>query len=417
MSRLHPSLCIVAAACLALATGNPGVHAQEARPADRAAARPCRVLYLTHSQGYNHSVLGLSEKILTELGRKTNAFKLTALAGYKQDPDKIDLSRITPAFLKQFDAIVFYTSGQLPLTDDQKKAIVDFVKSGKGFVGIHAATDTFRETPDAWPEFGEMIGARFKKHGPRNDVPVVITIDEPGHPVTRMLPAEWKIADEIYQFVEPVPRDKFRVVMSIHADKLDEAALKAHAMQKGKTYEVAWCREYGKGRTFYTSLGHRDDVWTNPLYQEHLVAGIRWVMGDVPDSSATRKPQAGFWADFQKGREGAKISIAQAAVNPAGPFAAAIETYRLDTGAYPEKLADLVNKPSDEETAKKWNGPYFKDAKSLKDPWGQEILFKMPGKHKPETYDLWSAGPDGQSGTSDDIGNWAPPRQSRRGRS
>ncbi|HOW19057.1 MAG TPA: hypothetical protein PLC79_08470, partial [Phycisphaerae bacterium] len=106
--------------------------AAEADAAKTPGARPKKVLYLTHSQGFNHPVLGLTEKILPELGRKSGAFEVTCLAGYKQKPDQIDLSMITPDYLKQFDAIIFYTTGALPLKPEQKKAIIDFVKSGKG---------------------------------------------------------------------------------------------------------------------------------------------------------------------------------------------------------------------------------------------------------------------------------------------
>jgi type 1 glutamine amidotransferase len=238
-----------------------------------------RVLYLTHSQGYNHPVLGLSEKTLTEMGEKSGAFKVTCLEGYKQKPDKIDLSMITPEYLKQFDAIIFYTTGELPLKPEQKKAIIDFVKGGKGFVGIHSATD-YCTKPDYWPEFVDMLGPHFKTHG-ANDAPLFIKVEDPKFPATKMLPSDWKIADEMYQVVEPVPRDKFRILLTVDTEKSDPENLKKNKMEKGKTYEVSWCRNFGKGRVFYTSLGHREDVWTNKLYQEHVIGGIKWAIGEV----------------------------------------------------------------------------------------------------------------------------------------
>ncbi len=247
------------------------------------AAKPKRILYLTHSAGFNHPVLGLSEKVLTELGEKSGAFKVTCLEGYKQKGDKIDLSMITPDYLKQFDGIVFYTTGALPLKDEQKKAIIDFIKGGKACVGIHAATD-YSDRPGYWPEFVDLFGPRFKTHG-GNDAPLVMKIEDPKHPATAMLPPDWKIADEMYQFIGPVPRDKFRILISVDTEKSDAAALAKHKMEKGKVYEVSWCRRYGKGRMFYTSLGHREDVWQNKLYQEHLVAGIRWALGDLKGSA------------------------------------------------------------------------------------------------------------------------------------
>lgn len=259
---------LAAAACVSVAFG--------AEPA--AKGSPKKVLYLTHSAGFNHGVLGFSEKMLQEMGKKSGAFEVTCLEGYKQKGDKIDLSMITPEYLKQFDGIIFYTTGKLPLKDDQKKAIIDFVRGGKGFIGIHSATDYSGEA-GYWPEFVEMVGPRFKTHG-ANDAVLVLKIKDPTHPSTEMLPHEWKIADEMYQFVEPVPtgKGKFHMLITVDTEKSDAEALKKHKMEKGKTYEVAWCRPFGKGRVFYTSLGHREDVWTNELYQKHLIAGIKWAM-------------------------------------------------------------------------------------------------------------------------------------------
>jgi len=380
-----------------------GAEEEKEKPAGPAAKKR-HILYLTHSQGFNHPVLALSEKTLTEMGRKSGAFEVTALEGYKQKPDKIDLSIITPEYLRQFDAIVFYTTGELPFTAGQKKAIVEFVKSGRGIVGIHGATDTYREKPEAFPEWAEMLGARFRTHGPKNDVPVIIDVKDRRHPATRMLPAEWKIADEIYQFAAPVPRDKFRILMSIDGSKLSEESLKAHAMEKGRTYEVAWCRDYGKGRVFYTSLGHRDDVWTNPLYQQHLIAGIRWAMGDLEGDATPTEPKAGR-SGFSRGRANAKIAAARVTVGAKGPIALAISLYRMHVGEYPTSLRELAEKPVDEEKAKKWRGPYVEKASALKDPWDQDLQYKVPGEHG-NAYDLWSIGPDGKDGTKDDIGNW-----------
>jgi type 1 glutamine amidotransferase len=273
-------LAVVMGAVVALGAVCSRAVAAEPGEAKAPAGKTRKVLYLTHSQGFNHPVLGLSEKLLPEMGKKSGAFEVTCLQGYKQKPDKIDLSMITPEYLKQFDAIIFYTTGELPLKPEQKKAIVDFVRGGKGIVGIHSATD-FSKKPDYWPAFKEMFGAIFKTHG-ANDAPLILKIEDPTHPATKMLPAEWKIADEMYQFAEPVPRDKFHILISVDTEKSDPANLAKNKMEKGKVYDVAWCRTFGKGRVFYTSLGHREDVWENKLYQEHLVAGIKWAMGEGP---------------------------------------------------------------------------------------------------------------------------------------
>lgn len=102
----------------------------------------------------------------------------------------------------------------------------------------------------------------------------------------------------------------------------------------------------------------------------------------------------------------AKIGIAKAAVAKGGATALALDLYRTHVGKYPESLKELSEKPSDEEQAKKWNGPYINDPGALKDPWEHEYQYKCPGEHNQDSYDLWSWGPDGQDGTDDDIGNW-----------
>src|ERR1041384_6549640 len=131
-----------------------------------------KVLYLTHSAGFKHDVLPVSEEIMKEMGERTGAFEVTATK---------DCSLISRDSLKQYDAVVFYTTGELPLTDEQKAAFLDFIKSGKGFVGIHSATDTFYK----WPEYGELIGGYFNEHPWHQDV--TIKVEDRRHPATRHL--------------------------------------------------------------------------------------------------------------------------------------------------------------------------------------------------------------------------------------
>ncbi len=102
----------------------------------------------------------------------------------------------------------------------------------------------------------------------------------------------------------------------------------------------------------------------------------------------------------------ARLGIAQSTVTTGGPLDLAIALYRTHVRKYPRRLADLVNPPSHPSEAAKWIGPYIRDPNSFLDPWGAPLRYCMPGTHNPRTYDLWSVGPDGQSGTSDDIGNW-----------
>ena len=152
-------------------------------PTPAAAAVAARhILYLTHSAGYRHEVLPLSAQILQDIGRQSRAFDVTATD---------DCAVVTRESLTRFDAVVFFTSGDLPMSADQKAALLDFVQSGKGFVGIHSATDTFY----GWPEYGALVGAYFDGH-PWHQ-PVTLRVEDPSHPATAGLPPTFQIADEI----------------------------------------------------------------------------------------------------------------------------------------------------------------------------------------------------------------------------
>src|SRR5678816_731724 len=115
-----------------------------------------KLLFLTHAGLYKHTSLAPAEKSVTEWG-KTGGFDVTAVEGYKQDADKIDLSFLTPEYLAQYDGLMLMTNGNLPLTDAQKKMLVDYVKSGKGLIGTHCATLTMYDYPD----FGEILGGYY----------------------------------------------------------------------------------------------------------------------------------------------------------------------------------------------------------------------------------------------------------------
>lgn len=109
---------------------------------------------------------------------------------------------------------------------------------------------------------------------------------------------------------------------------------------------------------------------------------------------------------FINSSENAKISLCQSQLKDSGPISSAIDTFHLEVGRYPKELSELTQKPDDEEDAKKWHGPYIKDASSLKDPWDHEFKYVAPGKVRETSYDLWSLGKDGQDGSDDDITNY-----------
>lgn len=266
-----------ALAALALAAA-PAVRAADAASAAKPAGKTPKILMLTHYSGFKHSSLPVGEKVFMEMGKKSGVYEGTVVEGYKQDPKNPELSFLTRDYLKQFDGLFFFTQGDPPFTEEQHQAILDFVmKDGKAFVAVHCGGDTAHN----WPAYVENLsGGLFVHHGSGGQ-PLTLKIEDPKHPATKMLGAEWTIADEFYQF-DPatLSRDRVHVLMSVNTEKSD---LKNQAgMTVGGDYPLAWCKKSGAGRSFYTALGHREDVWENPVYQEHLLGGIKWALGLEP---------------------------------------------------------------------------------------------------------------------------------------
>jgi type 1 glutamine amidotransferase len=263
------------------------------------AASPKRVLVVTTTVGFRHSSIPTAEKILGELGQKSGAFTVDyarvdvyepQFKGADGKPDKakyepvvaaVLAEKMSAAALKNYDAVIFAnTTGDLPLPD--KEAFLNWIKSGKGFVGIHSAADTFDKTADypGYPPYIEMLGAAFKTHGAQVEVEAIN--QDKACAACRHLPEKWIVFDEIYQF-QSFDRAKVHGLLTL--DK--------HPNNKTPgDYPIAWIKEYGQGRVFYTSLGHREDMWdpnakgehkNSPeiaaAYQEHILGGIKWALG------------------------------------------------------------------------------------------------------------------------------------------
>jgi len=284
---LHALALITAACATAAQTPPPGIPTK-------------RLLFLTHAALYKHSSLAPAETAVTELGRQ-GGFDVTTLQGYNQDSDKIDLSFISREYLAQYDGLMLMTNGNLPLSLDQKKAIVEYVRDGNALVGVHCASLTLYD----YPEFGDVLGGYYR----RSIVPLnmmtagktgVLKVEDRGHPATKMLGSSWPIVEEFYQFGTAVwdasrptenisqvgrlhipmafSRDRVHVLLSLDTEKTDISDLGAEIV-KGGDYPQAWTRTFGKGRTFYTALGHRDEVWSDPTFRAHVLGGILWALG------------------------------------------------------------------------------------------------------------------------------------------
>lgn len=215
-----------------------------------------RVLMSRHSEGWEHTYLPHAEVAIKKLGKESGLFEAVTTARSKM---------INAEDLAKFDVLIFATTGELPLDDGQKKALLDFVRSGKGFVGIHNACDTLYE----WPEYGELIGAYFAGHPWHQEVTIIVEDTE--HPATCMLGQSFQVVDEIYT-MKSWDRSKTHVLMSLDNSSVDISK----GTRDDDDYAMGWCHEYGKGRVIYTALGHPDDLWEQDWFLEHILACIKW---------------------------------------------------------------------------------------------------------------------------------------------
>lgn len=237
------------------------------------AAEPKKVLVVTVTKGFRHSSIPTAMKVIGELGEKSKAFTVDFAF-----TDADIAAKMTPDKLKTYDGFIFAnTTGILPLPD--KAAFLDAIKSGKGFVGMHSASDTFHAPNNEVDPYIDMLGGEFQTHGAQ--VGVECLVEDRDHPATKPLGESHCIEQEEIYLIKSYDRTKVRelLVLDKHPNKKKEAG----------RFPVAWCKQYGEGKVFYTSLGHREDVWMNSQYQKHILGGIKWSLGLEAGSA---EPQA-----------------------------------------------------------------------------------------------------------------------------
>jgi uncharacterized protein len=257
-------------------------------------AAPKKVLFFTKSSGFEHDMIkerdgqmSKAAKILTELGAKNNIEFTFSKDG----------SLFTPEYLNKFDAYFFYTTGDLtdagsdknpPMTKEGKAAFLEAIHNGKGFIGTHAAADTFHSGGNpghgTWHTDGEdadpyikMLGGEFIIHGSQQAVHQIV-IDK-NFPGISNVPDDFGPTEEWYSLKNFAPNLHVLLVQDTSNMKKDQGGDKAGYDRPN--YPSTWAHMYGSGRVFYTSMGHRDDIWTNPVFQHVLVGGIKWAVGDV----------------------------------------------------------------------------------------------------------------------------------------
>jgi glucose/arabinose dehydrogenase/PKD repeat protein len=223
-----------------------------------------RALCFTRTAGYRHGSIASGIGALEAIA-KDNNFKLDAT----EDPGVF-----TDAGLDPYAVVIFLNTTQDVLDDAQQAAFERYIGKGRGFVGIHAASDTEYE----WPWYGKLVGAWFASHPAVQEGTVIVT--DRVHPSTRMLPERWVCTDEWYDY-RVNPRGKVHVLA-----RLDEQTYEGGKM--GHDHPIVWCHEFGGGRAWYTGRGHTSESFDEPLFRQHLLGGILWAAGKTPgDAGAT----------------------------------------------------------------------------------------------------------------------------------
>lgn len=235
------------------------------------AADPKKVLVVTVTKEFRHSSIPTAMKVLGELAEKSKAFTVDFAF------TEADLAaKTTSDSLQKYDGFIFAnTTGVLPLAD--KEAFLNAIKGGKGFVGMHSASDTFHAKGKVDP-YLEMLGGEFETHHEQTGVECLV--QDRNHPATKPLGQSYCIEVEEIYLIKSYDASKVHelLVLDKHPNKKQEAG----------HFPVAWCKEYGTGKVFYTSLGHREDVWMNPTYQKHILGGIKWSLGLEPGSATPK---------------------------------------------------------------------------------------------------------------------------------
>jgi type 1 glutamine amidotransferase len=242
-----------------------------------------RVLVIGQTKGFEHDSVSDAMGSIWKMGHETGLWDTYM----RTDTELLTKGKVGPngKNLNDFNLIVFAsTTGELELTDDQKKDMLSFVHDdGKGFVGIHAALDTNYK----WPEYGEMIGGWFDQH-PWGTFWAPIVNEDPNFPATKHFASAFMKYDEIYQPKE-WSRDKVHVLLRLDASKLDFNNPRVH--RTDHDFAVAWSKMYGKGRVFYSTLGHTNESWQDPDIYAMYFQAIKWALGlSEGDTTSHAKP-------------------------------------------------------------------------------------------------------------------------------
>jgi type 1 glutamine amidotransferase len=251
-----------------------------ATPTAAAQDRPRRILFVGQSKGYQHDAITTAMVMFYDLGTQSEEWETV----FRTDCRNITKKPLPweTKNLNDFDAIAFYTDGNLDLDDSQKADLLEFIRDdGKGFIGIHSAA----VTNEAWPEYRKMLGGFFDGH-PWGQFRAPLLVTDPDFPGMKHLPSRFTMLDEVYQ-IKDFDRKQVRLLMTLDRKQIDLHRQGVHA--EGNEFPLMWAREYGKGRVLYNSLGHRHEVWERSDMQSMWLDQIRWILG-LPNDAQPAGP-------------------------------------------------------------------------------------------------------------------------------
>jgi type 1 glutamine amidotransferase len=261
LARLSALVVLVVQVVFASLTGVSTLHAQSAPVSSLPegcslgrAPSGSRVLVFSRTTGYRHASIPAAARELRSLGREL---------GFDVEHTE-DQTKFTDANLKRFAEVVFLSNTQKVLDSAGRAAFQRFVRGGGGFVAIHSSSNAELD----WPWFGDLLGARFNGH-PKVQTGTVV-VEDSTHLSTKCLPAKWIRPDEWYNF-KSRPIEGAHVLLTV-----DEKSYEGGLM--GEKHPVAWYHEFDGSRAWYTSLGHFDEHYTDPVFRSHIAGGMLWAM-------------------------------------------------------------------------------------------------------------------------------------------
>jgi type 1 glutamine amidotransferase len=254
----------------------------DAQQTPQAQPKKKKVLAIGQTKGFQHDSVSTGMATIWKMGRDTGLWDTYI----KTDCQLITKKKLegNAKNLDYFDAVYFYTTGELDMDDSQKADLLSFVREdGKGFVGGHSSIDTFYK----WPQYGEMVGAYFDNH-PWGQFEAPVIVEDRSSPLTKAFAPRFTIMDEIYQPSSIFSRDKLHVLMRLDENKID---LKHKGVKRtDNDFAVAWVKSYGKGRVFYTTFGHREEVYDRPDVSSLYREAVKWAL-HMTETDTTPHPK------------------------------------------------------------------------------------------------------------------------------